>query len=80
MEGTAAEVAAQKQRIFGIASKFRGLDSGEENVSSLQLVRTVKEVARLAWERGHGQRVYAAYGDGHQRLQIAQMSERLLVL
>jgi len=33
MEGTAAEIAAQRQRIFGIASKFRGLDAGEENVS-----------------------------------------------
>ena len=33
MEGTAAEIAVQRQRIFGIASKFRGLDAGEENVS-----------------------------------------------
>ena len=31
LEGTAAEIAAQKRRIYGIASQFRGLDAGEEN-------------------------------------------------
>jgi alkyldihydroxyacetonephosphate synthase len=30
-EGSAAEVAAQRTKIFGIASRFRGLDAGEEN-------------------------------------------------
>jgi alkyldihydroxyacetonephosphate synthase len=31
IEGTAEEIKAQKTRIYGIASKFRGLDAGEEN-------------------------------------------------